>query len=77
MNSSLQCLSNTKELTDYIIQRHFINDINIRNPLGTKGKLVKAYAELINKLWHGASLSQAPWDFKKTLSLFASQFVGY
>ncbi|MES1923144.1 Ubiquitin carboxyl-terminal hydrolase 15, partial [Bonamia ostreae] len=36
MNSTLQCLSNTKVLTDYFISNRYLNDINSENPLGWK-----------------------------------------
>lgn len=44
MNSGLQCLSNTKEMTDYLMSNNFIQEINQNNPLGTKGYLACAYA---------------------------------
>jgi ubiquitin C-terminal hydrolase len=47
MNSGLQCLSNTIELTKYFCFNIFKNDINKKNPLGMGGKLALAYAELI------------------------------
>ena len=47
MNSGLQCLSNTMELTNYFMKDGFKNDINHSNPLGSKGNLACAYAELV------------------------------
>ncbi len=44
MNSGLQCLSNTKEITDYFMKDDFKSHINHSNPLGTKGNLACAYA---------------------------------
>ena len=38
MNSALQCLSNTYELTEYFINNQFVPDLNVLNPIGT-GKL--------------------------------------
>ena len=35
MNSALQCLSNTYDLTDYFINNNFVCDLNTDNPLGT------------------------------------------
>lgn len=35
MNSSLQCLSNTWELTNYFLQQMYRKDIHEDNPLGT------------------------------------------
>ena len=39
MNSALQCLSNTYDLTEYFINNNFVADLNILNPIGT-GKLI-------------------------------------
>jgi ubiquitin carboxyl-terminal hydrolase 4/11/15 len=77
MNSALQCLSHTEELTRYFLQNNYLMDLNSKNPLGTGGKLAKAYADLLKDLWYGKTQSVAPWNFKKTLSMFAPQFVGY
>jgi ubiquitin carboxyl-terminal hydrolase 4/11/15 len=52
MNSSLQCLSNCLELTRYFLDERFKNDLNIDNPLGTAGRLVQAYAKLLNEMWN-------------------------
>lgn len=35
MNSSLQCLANTQELTQYFLKNEFLKDMNKNNPLGT------------------------------------------
>ena len=34
MNSSLQCLSNTQELTNYFLNNEFLKDMNKSNLLG-------------------------------------------
>jgi len=39
MNSSIQCVSNTKFLTQYFLNDLFRNEINEENTLGTGGKL--------------------------------------
>lgn len=70
MNSGLQCLSNLKELTEYFLQGQFLKEINEKNMLGTKGKLVKKYANLIKNLWYGTANVFAPWGFKHTLAEF-------
>jgi ubiquitin carboxyl-terminal hydrolase 4/11/15 len=44
MNSALQCLSNTWELTKHFLERRYVEEINIDNPLGSKGKLAEKYA---------------------------------
>lgn len=55
MNSSLQCLSNTYELTKFFLDQRFksIDNLENKNPLGTGGRLVLAYAKLMNEMWNG------------------------
>ena len=65
MNSSLQCLSNTFELTSFFLESKFsfINELKAKgksNPLGTEGRLVMAYAKLINEMWNMNQSSVAP-----------------
>ena len=51
MNSCLQCLSHTLPLTTYFIHRLYENEVNHKNPLGTRGRLVKNYANFIKGTW--------------------------
>lgn len=51
MNSCLQCLSNTVPLTQYFLSNLFQDEINVHNPIGTKGKLSMNYAKTIRGLW--------------------------
>lgn len=39
MNSSIQCVSNTRFLTEYFLKELFRTEINEENKLGTEGKL--------------------------------------
>lgn len=50
MNSALQCLSYTEELSSYFLTNEYQKDINKLNPLGTKGKLAVDFAELLENL---------------------------
>mmetsp|Transcript_11852 Transcript_11852/g.18205 ORF Transcript_11852/g.18205 Transcript_11852/m.18205 type:complete len:477 (+) Transcript_11852:224-1654(+) len=77
MNSSLQCLSNTEPLTDYFLGYDYRGEINHDNILGTKGALVRSYAELTKQLWLGRSESYSPEEFKSSIGQFAPQFEGY
>jgi ubiquitin carboxyl-terminal hydrolase 8 len=76
LNSSLQCLSNTIPLTDYFLGYDYRSEINKNNVLGTGGKLVVAYAELMKSIWLGKSTVVTPLAFKRSLEKFAPQFVG-
>lgn len=77
MNSSIQCLSNTVPLTDYFLGYDYRREINHNNVLGTKGALVRSYAELAKHLWLGDSNSYSPDEFKSSIGRFAPQFKGY
>ncbi len=61
MNSSLQCLSNILDLTQYMISNQFVKDINADNPLGCQGKLASAYAELMKEIWCGSHSYVSAW----------------
>ena len=53
MNSALQCLSHTKVFVDYFLQKKFSDDKNLDNVLGSKGKLVESFAELMFQMHNG------------------------
>lgn len=77
MNSGLQCLSNTFALTEYILNNSYKSQINQNNRIGSKGKIISAYADLVREMWTGSSSSVSPWNLKKALGGFAAQFIGY
>jgi ubiquitin carboxyl-terminal hydrolase 4/11/15 len=77
MNSGLQCLSNTYELTQYILEDKYKEDMNPDNPLGSRCKLIREYATLIKEMWLETARTVSPWKFKHALSNFAHQFSGY
>jgi ubiquitin C-terminal hydrolase len=78
MNSSLQCLSNTYELTKFFLDGRFkpMTDLprEKKNPLGTDSRLVLAYAKLLNEMWNMKGTSACPDLFKKILGEYATQF---
>jgi ubiquitin carboxyl-terminal hydrolase 8 len=77
LNSSLQCLSATIPLTDYFLGYDYRSEINKDNFLGTGGKLVVAYADLMKQMWLGTNSVVSPADFKQQIGTFAPQFSGY
>jgi ubiquitin C-terminal hydrolase len=77
MNSGLQCLSNTIELTKYFCFQYHKQDINKENPLGMGGKLATAYAGLIHDMWLGTSGKTAPWDVKNVVGKRVTKFSGF
>ena len=77
MNSALQCLSNTPDLTSYFLQRRHQKELNRDNPLGMKGLIATAYGDLLDEMWNGKSSVTAPRNFKFNVGKFAPQFSGY
>lgn len=76
MNSSLQCLSNCYELTKFFLTGHFksLVDRPEKNPLGTEGRLVMAYAKTLSEMWNSDSSVVRPDMFKRILGEYAQQF---
>lgn len=70
-------MSNVPLLTDYFKEGRYKGDINLVNPLGRKGEIAEAYADLINEMWSGNNSYTIPRNFKLNLSRFAPQFTGY
>ncbi|EPX72041.1 ubiquitin carboxy terminal hydrolase Ubp1 [Schizosaccharomyces octosporus yFS286] len=79
MNSALQCLFHTRELSEYFLYDRHKEEINFANPLGMKGKVALAYANLIKQAnkngIFGPSIS--PHTLKYIISEFNSSFAGY
>uniref|UniRef100_A0A8C1J203 Ubiquitin carboxyl-terminal hydrolase n=1 Tax=Cyprinus carpio TaxID=7962 RepID=A0A8C1J203_CYPCA len=77
MNSALQCLSNTPPLTEYFLEDRYEAEINRENPLGMRGEIAEAYADLVKQMWLSRSSYVAPRTFKTQVGRFAPQFSGY
>ncbi|KAG0263362.1 CSN-associated deubiquitinating enzyme Ubp12 [Mortierella polycephala] len=77
MNSALQCLSNTPDLTRYFLANAWNAELNKDNPLGMGGEVARAYANLIDKLWRGSNKVFSPREFKMTIGRFNPSFIGY
>ena len=77
MNSSLQCLSNTFDLTKYFLLKYYLNDINRGNKLGSNGTIASQYYELIEKMWYGTEAKIAPLEFIEKFHNFKKQFTRY
>jgi len=73
MNSAIQCLSHTEDLTKYFLLAKYVEELNKENKLGSGGQIARAYAELIKELWSGQSSYLSPMDFKKIFSSFFKQ----
>ena len=77
MNSALQCLSNTFDLTKYFLLQIYRNDINRGNRLGSNGSIANNYYKLIYNLWCGKEQKIAPIEFRDSIKRIKKQFGGY
>uniref|UniRef100_A0AAY4DXH5 Ubiquitin carboxyl-terminal hydrolase n=1 Tax=Denticeps clupeoides TaxID=299321 RepID=A0AAY4DXH5_9TELE len=77
MNSALQCLSNASPLTEYFLNDQYEAEINRENPLGMRGEIAEAYADLVKQMWQSRNSYVAPRTFKTQVGRFAPQFSGY
>ena len=73
MASSLQCLSNTFELTKVFPDENFkfVREKEEKNAFGTDGRLVLAYAKTMNEMWNMDSSVVRPDMFKRILGEYA------
>jgi ubiquitin C-terminal hydrolase len=75
MNSALQCLSHTTELTVYFLLHKYSYEINRINKQGTCGKMAEAYYELMKDMWMGNKTVISPWDFRQIFVSFSKQVI--
>ena len=64
MNSSIQCMSNSIDLTAYFLSKQFEKEINTSNKLGLGGRLAKAWYNLLCEFWLGNSRVGDASEFK-------------
>ncbi|WVQ85882.1 hypothetical protein IAT38_008050 [Cryptococcus sp. DSM 104549] len=76
MNSTIQCLSATFPFATFFLDGSYKKSINVHNPLGTKGNLANAWAELLQVLWKETYEFLSPLTFRKNITQFAHQFSG-
>ena len=81
LNSVLQCLSNTTDLTKYFLTEIFKKEINSGNYYGTRGEISKAYYELISKMWKNYKKYDEEYvntrDFQTTFSRKTKLFLNH
>uniref|UniRef100_A0A8C8D233 Ubiquitin carboxyl-terminal hydrolase 32 n=1 Tax=Oncorhynchus tshawytscha TaxID=74940 RepID=A0A8C8D233_ONCTS len=84
MNSSIQCVSNTKPLTDYFTSGNHLYELNrykvllyMTNPIGMRGHMAKCYGDLVQELWSGTQKNLAPLKLRWTIAKYAPRFNGF
>ncbi|XP_077313514.1 ubiquitin carboxyl-terminal hydrolase 2-like isoform X1 [Lithobates pipiens] len=75
MNSILQCLSNTKDLRDYCLQKTYKRDLNSKNG---NTAIMEEFARLLQAMWT-SSVNEvvSPMEFKSQIQRYAPRFMGY
>lgn len=76
-NSALQCISYMPFLRSYLLSNQYkiCGDLNKDNPLGTGGKLLEEFAELLKLMWSAKYASRAPARFRAQLGKARQQYA--
>ena len=77
LNSTIQCLSNTLDLTKYFLLGYYKNDINTGNNLGSGGRLAESYSTLIREMWFGNYQQINPQNFRTSFIKITKLFVNH
>ncbi|XP_061683734.1 ubiquitin carboxyl-terminal hydrolase 32 [Syngnathoides biaculeatus] len=77
LNSSIQCVSNTRPLTEYFISGGHFYELNRSNPIGMQGHLAKCYGDLVMELWSGTQKNVAPLKLRWTIGKYDPRFNGF
>ena len=77
MNSALQCIFHNVLLKAYFMHLRAEENINEKNPLGTKGALFKEILKLFRSYYRSKSSRIVPSSFKNVLGNNNSIFEGY
>jgi len=77
MNATIQCLSATVLLSQYLLDGTYKSAINTQNPLGTRGALADALAQLLRTIWSEQYASVAPTAFREAIGRFAPLFQSH
>ena len=76
MNSSIACLSNCSELTEYFLSEDFERDINRKNVDGARGKLAEEWYNLLYDYWNTNIRVGNPKSIKKIVGSKNRKFLG-
>ncbi len=77
MNSSVQCVANTKILAEYFNKNCHLYELNRSNPLGMKGHIAKRFGDLVRDMWSSDMRTIAPIKLRWTIGKYRPQFAGF
>ena len=75
MNCSLQCLSHTKALRNYFLNKNFQNEIKFFSKSDSNGVLLKPYSDLLNLMWFSNYTRLNPNFFRVAFCLITHKFA--
>ncbi|KAL4065925.1 hypothetical protein V8B97DRAFT_1865268 [Scleroderma yunnanense] len=76
MNATIQCLHATVPFARFFTDGRWKGAVNMLNPLGTKGGLAQAFANILYEMSHSELPHLTPLNFRKSICHHASQFSG-
>ncbi|KAI0628038.1 cysteine proteinase [Trametes polyzona] len=76
MNSTIQCLSATVPFSRFFTDGRWKSAVNMVNPMGTKGNLANAFANILRDMWQGENGTLSPVPFRRSICSHAPQFSG-
>lgn len=76
VNSAVQCISYLPLLRSYLLSAQYktSGDLNRDNPLGTGGRLLEEFADLLRAMWSAKCGEKMPKNFRLKLGNINSQF---
>ncbi len=77
MNSALQALLHNEIIKQFFLGEKWQNQINLSNPLGTRGEFSKSFADLLGNYWFASNYKVIPRNFKFTMQRHLTTFEGY
>lgn len=76
MNATIQCLSATVPFARFFTEGRWKKAVNAINPMGTKGNLALAFANILYEMSHSELPHLIPNTFRKSICAHAPQFSG-
>ncbi|EWM26780.1 ubiquitin carboxyl-terminal hydrolase 15 isoform 2, partial [Nannochloropsis gaditana] len=71
LNSAVQCLAHTLPLTRYFLAHRLAEDLNPSSPLGSGGRVARAYERLVKEMWFGEARVCNPQALKAAVTRFS------
>ena len=77
LNSAIQIISNTPIIINYFLKDFFLKDINVNNPIGSKGYIANALNNILKNLHFNSFNSYNPKFFKFLIEILNENYKGY